>query len=274
MASMTATTHTSTLTPKDSAILSALFDSESSPSSNNSISTLDAHSIPALPQISSDLLLVLRAREALAIRPLNIPNPTPTAIETALHDLSSLISAYPNYAPAYINRAQTIRLLLSSSSSSSSEFFTTATLPQTTQLFSDLSTAITLTTPSTSTTPISPLQADLLASAHTHRGYLLLKAASASSARATKTSHSTTLNSHPQSPDLPLPPTLTGLSSTALEELASRDFAAGGRYGNKVARRMSVQTNPYAKACGAIVKEALRKEREECVERKRFTDGD
>jgi len=60
-----------------------------------------------------------------------------------------------------------------------------------------------------------------------------------------------------------LPPTLTCLSSTALEELASRDFALGGRYGNKIARQLSVQTNPYAKACGAIVKEALRKEREE-----------
>jgi hypothetical protein len=76
---------------------------------------------------------------------------------------------------------------------------------------------------------------------------------------------STTLDpqSQLQPQHLALPPTLTGLSSTALEELASRDFTLGGRYGNKVARQLSVQTNPYAKACGAIVKEALRKEREE-----------
>ena len=64
-------------------------------------------------------------------------------------------------------------------------------------------------------------------------------------------------------PQPALPPTLDGLSSTALEELAGRDFALGGRYGNKTARQLSVQTNPYAKACGAIVKEALRKERDE-----------
>jgi hypothetical protein len=232
---------TSQLTPNDSAILSALFDPESSPSSNSSILISDT---PSLPHISSALLPTLRAHEALAIRPLNTQSPNLTAIETAIRDLSSLIEAYPDYAPAYLNRAQATRLRLESGTSS--KFFTIATLPLTTQLFSDLGTAITLITPATSTAPISSLQADLLANAHTHRGYLLLKAASASDLL-----------------PLALPPTLTDLSSTALEELASRDFALGGRYGNKIARQLSVQTNPYAKACGAIVKEALRKEREE-----------
>jgi hypothetical protein len=239
----------SQLTPNDSAILSALFDPESSPSSNNSIPISDPSSAPALPHISSALLPSLRAREARAIRPLNTPSPTPTAIETAIRDLSSLIEAHPDYAPAYVNRAQASRLCLDSAPAS--EYFATANLPATTQLFADLGTAIALTTPLKPTAPISPLQADLLANAHTHRGYLLLKAASAS----------VTSTSTP--PQIALPPTLTGLSSTALEELASRDFALGGRYGNKLARQLSVQTNPYAKACGAIVKEALRKEREE-----------
>jgi hypothetical protein len=114
----------------------------------------------------------------------------------------------------------------------------------------DLGAAITLATPAPSPTAarISPLQADLLANAHTHRGYLLLKAASASASA--------------QPPVVALPPPLAGLSSTALEELASRDLALGGRYGNKIARQLSVRTNPYAKACGAIVSEALRTERE------------
>jgi hypothetical protein len=241
---------TSKLTQNDSAILSALFDPESSPSSNNTISVSDPSSHP-LPNISPTLLPTLRAREALAIRPLNTPYPTSTAIETAIDDLSSLISAHPVYAPAYLNRAQATRLRLALVPPS--EFYTAATLPSTTLLFSDLNTAITLTAPSTPTAPVSSLQADLLANAHTHRGYLLLKAAS------------TTLDPHSQlqPQQLALPPTLTGLSSTVLEELASRDFALGGRYGNKIARQLSVQTNPYAKACGAIVKEALRKEREE-----------
>jgi len=34
----------------------------------------------------------------------------------------------------------------------------------------------------------------------------------------------------------------------------------GGRYGNEMARAMSVATNPYAKLCGGIVKEAMRAE--------------
>lgn len=38
------------------------------------------------------------------------------------------------------------------------------------------------------------------------------------------------------------------------------DFQQGGRYGNEIARQMAVKTNPYAKMCGAIVKEAMRKE--------------
>lgn len=45
--------------------------------------------------------------------------------------------------------------------------------------------------------------------------------------------------------------------------MAARDFDAGGRYGNPVAREMSVRTNPYAKLCGNIVREAMRREVEE-----------
>ena len=45
-----------------------------------------------------------------------------------------------------------------------------------------------------------------------------------------------------------------------LEEKSSRDFFLGGRYGNEVSKAMAVHTNPYAKMCGSIVKEAMRKE--------------
>ena len=54
---------------------------------------------------------------------------------------------------------------------------------------------------------------------------------------------------------------LKGLEQSELEELASKDFAAAARYGDEAAREMSVRTNPYAKMCGAIVKNALREER-------------
>lgn len=46
----------------------------------------------------------------------------------------------------------------------------------------------------------------------------------------------------------------------AYEERARRDFEEGGRWGSGVAREMAVRTNPYARLCGAIVKEALTRE--------------
>ena len=51
-----------------------------------------------------------------------------------------------------------------------------------------------------------------------------------------------------------------------MEEMASRDFGFGGRYGNDTARQMAVKTNPYAKLCGSIVREAMTKEVREWYE--------
>ena len=45
------------------------------------------------------------------------------------------------------------------------------------RIFADLGKAITLATPVSPADPVSSVQARLLADAHTHRGYLLLKAA-------------------------------------------------------------------------------------------------
>lgn len=54
-----------------------------------------------------------------------------------------------------------------------------------------------------------------------------------------------------------------GKGKNELEEAASGDFAGAARFGDEVAREMSVRTNPYAKMCGAIVREAMREERRE-----------
>lgn len=53
-----------------------------------------------------------------------------------------------------------------------------------------------------------------------------------------------------------------GMGKTELEEAASKDFSGAARFGDEVAREMSVRTNPYAKMCGAIVRNALKEERE------------
>lgn len=114
------------------------------------------------------------------------------------------------------------------------------------RLFDDLGQAINLCTPPSPADPVSPVQARVLANAHTHRGYLLLKAA-----RARRNCREGSGLGSGQ---------LWELCFDQLEEVASRDFFSGGRYGNKIAQQLAVQTNPYAKMCGAIVKEAMRKE--------------
>ena len=49
-------------------------------------------------------------------------------------------------------------------------------------------------------------------------------------------------------------------SVVEFEENASKDFMLGGRYGNEIARNLAVGTNPVAKLCGEMVREAMRKE--------------
>ena len=44
------------------------------------------------------------------------------------------------------------------------------------------------------------------------------------------------------------------------EEATSMDFALGGRYGNEIAKGLAVSTNPTAKLCGQMVREAMKKE--------------
>lgn len=46
------------------------------------------------------------------------------------------------------------------------------------------------------------------------------------------------------------------------EEKASRAFELAGRYGSEIGRKMSVRTNPWAKACGGMVREVLKREME------------
>ncbi|PUU77173.1 hypothetical protein B9Z19DRAFT_987704 [Tuber borchii] len=97
-----------------------------------------------------------------------------------------------------------------------------------------LNEAIRLSSPSTPTSPLSPLQAKILSQAYTQRAaihYSMFKQG----------------------------------GNEDMEVAASRDFFEGGRYGNAIAREMAVRTNPYARLCGAIVREAMKKEYGECL---------
>ncbi|MBO1765186.1 hypothetical protein JQN64_28875, partial [Escherichia coli] len=149
--------------------------------------------------------------------------------------LDKTISANPHYASAHINRAMLQRMRIESSLQEGQNIFS-APSQEIEDLFHDLSRAIHLSLPASSpTAPVSEYAARMLRTAYSHRAYLYLKAVE------TETQ-------------------LKGLGKSELEELASKDFASAARYGDEVAREMSVRTNPYAKMCGAIVRNALREE--------------
>ncbi|CAL5868766.1 uncharacterized protein PFLUO_LOCUS2993 [Penicillium psychrofluorescens] len=245
------------LTTNDAAVLQALFDAESSPSSGVVIDP-SLSPWPSSVSISEQELASLKEREASIIRQISGDNPTREIVESAVADFDALIETYPTYPSAYTNRAQTLRLLVdiqeesktkNTDSASDDTLFTSQSSSLATRIFNDLGQAISLATPRSPADPVSNTQARLLADVHTHRGYLLLKAARAKKnivGEKEETGRG--------------PERLRGLAADQLEEMASQDFFLGGRYGNKVAQQLAVQTNPYAKMCGAIVKEAMRKE--------------
>ncbi|KAL1861204.1 hypothetical protein Plec18170_001719 [Paecilomyces lecythidis] len=225
------------LSSNDSAVLQALFDAESAPSSAVKIDS----TLPSLPDISSQELESLRNRERELIRRLQSPNPSRGTVEFTIAEFDHLIKEYPSYPSAYMNRAQAGRMLFDLDDEDA--LFVPENANIASRIFSDLGQAITLATPRSPADPVSSLQARILADAHTHRGYILLKAAKVR-----------------QGGSDGGPDRLRGLEKDRLEEMASRDFFLGGRYGNRIAQQLAVQTNPYAKMCGAIVKEAMRKE--------------
>ncbi|KAL2012172.1 hypothetical protein VTN00DRAFT_4890 [Thermoascus crustaceus] len=246
------------LSSNDAAVLQALFDAESAPSSAVKVDP----SLPSFPHIdiTPTELEALKSRELHAVRQLQAPSGSVVPRETirsAVAELDALIAESPSYPSAYVNRAQALRMLINVESGQESKeedegfaLFAPANSEIASQLFSDLGQAIALATPKSAASSISPAQARLLADAHTHRGYLLLKAARMKAKR--KEADARDEEGGPER--------LRGLGKDEIEEMASRDFFFGGRYGNPVAQQLAVQTNPYAKMCGAIVKEVMRKE--------------
>ncbi|OKL56248.1 hypothetical protein UA08_08520 [Talaromyces atroroseus] len=262
----------------------------------NSSSTVAAHSgqnaridasLPSFPQCSireETALQSLKDRELAIVRQIQSHAHTRTSsnphcdeeavshvLRQAIDDLSSLITERPDYPPLYANRAQALRILMQSSSTLSSStknsdkdiaIFYPENINMATQLLSDLSKAIALASPpstgdNTSNTSVSPAQARLLSNTYTHRGYILLKAGKI---RKEEEEGEGNEEKKPRGGPEQL---LRITSRDELEEMASQDFFQAGRYGNEVGKQLSVQTNPYAKMCGAIVKEALKKEIEE-----------
>lgn len=230
-------TMAASLSSRDNLVLQSLFDSEAAPTP-----AAEAEKSPAttsLPHFTEHIFSAIERRERGVLQPLASGQQDSGVVGSVIQKLSELIDEYPQYASAYINRAQASRLLIDVDGLFSSDHASGSA-----RIFDDLSRGIELATPSSPSGAVSAHQSKVLATAHTHRGFLLLKVADM--VKNGQIVHG-----------------LNGLSSSnaaSIEEIASEDFARGGRHGNALGKQMAVRTNPYAKMCGAIVKDALQQE--------------
>lgn len=212
------------LSTNDATVLTHLFDPESASAAAAAV-TIDP-TLPSDPHITSPALLEsLRATELRAIR-LAEANDLPQARQI----LTDLTLSSPDYASGFNNLAQVLRMLEASPG----------------EILAALSRAIELAVPASSSSSsragVSARQANLLAQAYTQRGallYMLFKSGGGGGGDV-----------------------VVGVDGEQLEMAASKDFFEGGRYGSEVGREMAVRTNPYARMCGAIVREALTRDYE------------
>ncbi|PWN52536.1 hypothetical protein IE53DRAFT_385015 [Violaceomyces palustris] len=155
-------------------------------------------------------------------------------LEKALERLDEVIQENPLWASAFNNRAQIKRLLKRPFN----------------DVYTDLTRSIELVlTSSDSEDPnaITERRSKVLAQAFTQRSALLSSTfLSPGSTPPTKQGFSELER---------LDPRLTSL--IGLEEVANDDMIRGARYGNPLAKSMSLKMNPYSKMCDRIVKEAI-----------------
>lgn len=171
-----------------------------------------------------------------------------------LGGLSALISAHPQYASARNNRAQVNRrmygdgMLVNGAKQIDNPLINSEDDEKrdvACQTLSDLDTCISLLSPATPQSRMSPHAAKILSSAHTQRAAIYLNTA--------KQLLWGTI-------DLDASRREASWKKLDFEEAASLDFAMGGRYGNEIAKGLAVSTNPTAKLCGQMVREAMKKE--------------
>jgi hypothetical protein len=243
----------SSLSSNDAVVLNLVFDPESSGAFSSAL--IDPTIPPALPHIPAYLLQTLRSAELAAIQPLNVSSPSSSLIQCALGQLTDLIIANPAYASAYNNRAQALRLLVGD------DLYSGAVRRST--LWSDLCQAIVLATPTEKGAKVSTLQGSVLSAAHAQRGHLLWKAAKTcndDSGPGTRVTKGEEGEEGEEEEGRYLPEPLKGFGKARLEEMASIDFEIAGRYGDQGAQKMAASTNPYARLCGDIVREAMKVE--------------
>lgn len=176
------------------------------------------------------------------------------AYKECLAGLSELISTHPQYASARNNRAQVYRrmygdgMLVTGAKQAVEPLIPAGDDERRSaacQTLSDLDECVSLLSPSTTQSRLSPHAAKILSSAHTQRAAIYL--------HTSKQLLWGSLNLDPDRRE-------AAWEKLDFEEAASLDFALGGRYGNEIAKGLAVSTNPTAKLCGQMVREAMKKE--------------
>lgn len=241
------------LSKGDSKVLAQVFDPESGPAK---VEVLVDPLLPLDRHIQDDILfskLKLAEREAIQlIENFEKSNDRSeqakvNAYRQALLLLDHIIESNPSYASARNNRAQLRRWRFSDRNMlcqrrGKEDIEARAAAPATVD---DLKQCISLASPRRPQDAVSPSQGRLLAQAYTQLGALYY----AASKDLEGSEQVEIVDEESKS-----------WNKDRFEEEASRLFYLGGLYGNEVAKALAVHTNPHAKLCGNIVKEAMRKE--------------
>ncbi|KAI1656158.1 hypothetical protein F4813DRAFT_135799 [Daldinia decipiens] len=254
---------TSSLSRRDFNVLEKIKDPESNPTT----AVLVDDTLPKDPNITDtsvydrvsrrerDIVLAMQQLEMQLAGLRSAPTAEPIQeYRQCLSELGELITEYPKYASARNNRAQVFRRLYGDALLLSGDQASRGLLSEVDELeksqaadlaLSDLDQAIYLLTPKSIFAAISPQAGKTLSLAHTQRAAIY---------------HMTSKSFQAGSKINIVGRKEEAWKKNDFEEAASRDFALGGRYGNDIAKALAVSTNPTAKLCGQMVREAMKKE--------------
>ena len=251
------------LSTRDINVLQKIKDPESDPSAGISIdpslpsdpNIVDLPTYQRISQREQFIILEVQQGDRQVASLESHPSLDPVAVyKEALESMDRLIDEHPRYASARNNRAQILRRLYGDSilladARPEPQVLLREVHPDekrraATKLLVDLDECISLVSP-IGRQALSPQAARTLSLAYTQRAAIYFKTAKLLDLAALSVPHGRRE---------------AGWNKLGFEEAASRDFAMGGRYGNDIAKGLAVSTNPTAKLCGQIVREAMKKE--------------
>ena len=253
---------TNSLSRRDFNVLEKIRDPESDPSTGVLVDAslpkdpviTDTATYERVAQRERDIILSMQQIET-QISDLKQSSSNPAEeYRTCVSTLGQLISEYPRYASARNNRAQALRRLYGDLMMLPEKTDPKALVPDASAaekseavatVLGDLDEAIKLLTPKSLFAAISPQAGKTLSLAHTQRAAMYHL-----TSKALQAEDKVGVGERKESK----------WTKVDFEEAASRDFALGGRYGNDIAKGLAVSTNPTAKLCGEIVREAMKKE--------------